>query len=144
MSQFTINQQRDIIRKATDRAGKYQESAKKFLSMAIITLGSYSSLLTDMPTKHKIIYQKGLIMNLFLTIKNNQMAFKHLMGYLLVTGGMAPGPFLFHFLFYEKSIPPLYLLYLGMGALVSFILGLFILPKKRINLILHPFFFLQP
>ena len=43
MPQFTINQYRDIIKKATNRARIYKESAEKFLNVARVTLGNYTS-----------------------------------------------------------------------------------------------------
>ena len=42
MPPFTINQYRDVITKATNRARIYKESAEKFLSTAI-TLSNYTS-----------------------------------------------------------------------------------------------------
>ena len=43
MPPFTINQYRDVITKATNRARIYKESAEKFLGTAIITFGNYTS-----------------------------------------------------------------------------------------------------
>ena len=65
----------------------------------------------------------------FLTHKNSQMTFKHLLGSFLVIVAFSLAIYLALHL-YLKSVNPLLLLSLGIGALVSFFLGLFILPKS--------------
>jgi len=57
------------------------------------------------------------------------MLSKHLLGSFLVVVGFALAIFLLFLLFGIKTINPLFLLYLGLGAIVSFFLGFFILPK---------------
>jgi len=54
---------------------------------------------------------------------------KHLLGSFLVIVAFGLAIFLVLHL-YLKSVNPLFLLCLGIGALVSFFLGLFILPKS--------------
>jgi len=43
MPQFPIDQYRDIIKKATNRARIYKESAERFLTLARLTLGNYTA-----------------------------------------------------------------------------------------------------
>jgi hypothetical protein len=57
---------------------------------------------------------------------------RHLLGLFFVTVGFALAIFvLFHLFFDSKSIHHFYLLYVGVGALVSFLLGFFIMLKSE-------------
>jgi hypothetical protein len=67
--------------------------------------------------------------HLFLTYKNSQMTFKHLLGFFLVAIAFSLAIYLVLHL-YLKSFNPLFLLFLGLGAVISFFLGIFILPKS--------------
>ena len=56
---------------------------------------------------------------------------KELLGYFFAAVGLALATFvLFHLMFDSNFIRHFYLLYIGIGAIVSYFLGLFIIPKS--------------